>query len=57
MVSEQIFPASANFDVEDWFEMNSIVYVGPFLIDNIYLVMIFNIFLITFFLFLNKMKL
>ena len=56
MVSERILPALANFDFEDWFEMNSIVYVGPFLIDNIYLFIIFNIFLITSFLFLKKLK-
>jgi predicted phosphodiesterase len=49
MVSERILPASARFDVEEWIEMNSVVYIGPFLIDHFVVFIIGNIFFIFIF--------
>ncbi len=34
MFSERILPMSAQFDLEDWMEMNAVVYVGPFILEN-----------------------
>lgn len=31
MLSERILPASSHFSIKEWIDMNSIVYVGPFL--------------------------
>ena len=59
MVSERILPASAHFDVKEWIDMNSIVYLGPFLIDHSFISIIGNIFFILTFLIyfkFNKFK-
>jgi len=56
MVSERILPASARFDVKEWIDMNSIVYIGPFLLDHSFFIVIGNIIIIIFFVILNKEK-
>jgi hypothetical protein len=46
MVSERILPASASFNFREWIDMNSIVYIGPFLIIHYKFLAILNILLI-----------
>jgi predicted MPP superfamily phosphohydrolase len=43
MLSEKILPVSANIDIEDVFQMNAIVYVGPFILNHLYLCLALNI--------------
>ena len=50
MVSERILPASAHFDIREWIKMNSIVYIGPFLLDLPIISVIFNVIFIYIFL-------
>ncbi|SFL87538.1 Calcineurin-like phosphoesterase [Desulfomicrobium norvegicum] len=46
MVSERILPVSARFDFKEWIDMNSIVYIGPFLILHYKFLVTLNILLI-----------
>jgi hypothetical protein len=46
MVSERILPASARFNFREWIDMNSIVYIGPFLIIHYKILATLNIILI-----------
>lgn len=56
MVSERILPASAHFDFKEWIDMNSIAYIGPFLLDHSFFIVIGNISIIIFLIILYKKK-
>lgn len=55
MASERIMPASSRFSIKKWIDMNSIVYVGPFLNDHYFVVIVANlVFLFLFFAFFKS---
>lgn len=57
MFSERILPAKSIFEVNDWIEYNSVVYIGPFIINHAYTVTFINmIVLIALFLILRAGK-
>jgi hypothetical protein len=47
MLSEKILPAKSIFEVNDWVEYNSVVYVGPFIISHAYTVILINTIVLT----------
>lgn len=49
MLSERIIPESAHYDIRDWINMNSTVYVGPFLIKFAAIFITINIIIIFLF--------
>lgn len=42
MLSEKILPADANIDIDDVLQMNAIVYMGPFILNHLYLCLALN---------------
>ena len=54
MVSERILPASAHFDLVKWIDMNSIVHIGPFLMEDFLIASILNILFLVFVYFIYK---
>jgi hypothetical protein len=45
-VSEQIIPASARFDMDDWLEMKAVVQIGPFILAHLPVVFLINALLV-----------